>query len=286
MIKKFLLFGIVVVLNTYSFSAVVNEKLYILRDSLTMTDGVKIPYLTFNDVQVYSSTNARIEININDQLDLWIVNQDTTSHEFEIKGITSIYSIAAGDSIFTSNIFTSSGAYIFYDTKEFPKYAYLGLSGMIVVKNHNHASFYWNIKDHRSNWNTVLTSGSAVDWTNYYPNYFTINGLSSPNINLDSDAHVTGSVGDTLIIYVSNTGQSIHPLHFHGYHVDILSSSKFPSHIGRSKDTEGVFSFECSVLRLIPDKPGEYPVHDHNLVATTGGNIYPLGMFLTMLITP
>jgi hypothetical protein len=43
---------------------------------------------------------------------------------------------------------------------------------------------------------------------------------------------------------------------------------------------------EGSVFRLIPDQPGEFPVHDHNLVATTGGNIYPLGMFLTMMITP
>ena len=157
---------------------------------------------------------------------------------------------------------------------------------MIAVKDHQYDSFFWNIKEHKDTWNNIITSGGTVNWTNYYPNYFTINGNSAPNINSDNDAHVVGSVGDTLMIYVANTGQSIHPLHFHGYHIEIVYSSKFPEHVGRSKDSEGIYSFEGSVFRLVPDQPGEYPVHDHNLVATTGGNLYPLGMFLTMIITP
>lgn len=269
-----------------SYSATVNERIVILRDSLTLSDGGKIPYITFNFTEIYNSTNSRVELNLNDQLDLWVVNFDTTVHEFAIKGVTSVFSIPVGDSIFTSNIFNSAGAFIFYDPINFPDNAYLGLSGMIAVKDHSHASFFWNIKEHKDAWNNSITSGGTVNWSNYYPNYFTINGKSAPNINSDVDARVTGSVGDTLMIYVTNTGQSIHPLHFHGYHVDVMYSSKFPSHVGRSKDSEGVYSFEGSVFRLIPNQPGEYPVHDHNLVATTGGNIYPLGMFLTMLITP
>ena len=50
------------------------------------------------------------------------------------------------------------------------------------------------------------------------------------------------------------------------------------------KDTFPVYSMETVVLELVPDKVGEYPVHDHNLVAVSGANLYPNGMFLTLFI--
>ena len=120
------------------------------------------------------------------------MNSDTVVHEFAIKGITSKYSIPAGDSIFTSNVFTDAGVFIFYDPLNYPNNAYIGLSGMIAVKGHQYTSFFWNIKEHRDSWNDLITSGGTVSWNNYYPNYFTINGNSAPNINTDADARVTG----------------------------------------------------------------------------------------------
>ncbi|MBL4862530.1 MAG: multicopper oxidase domain-containing protein [Crocinitomicaceae bacterium] len=269
-----------------TFSATVNERICIFSDSLEVSTGGKIPYVTFSETESFNATNARIELNIGDELDVWVVNYDTVVHEFQIKGFTVPLSIPVNDSINVVNIFPDAGVYIYLDPLNFPDNAYLGLSGMIVVKDHSHASFYWNIKEHKDTWNSILTSGSTVNWNDYYPNFFTINGKSSPNINLDPAARITGNVGDTLMIYVTNTGQSIHPLHFHGYHVDIQFSSRNPEHVGRSKDSQGVYPYEGVVFRLIPDKPGEFPVHDHNLIATTGGNYYPLGMFLTMLIQP
>ena len=284
--KLILVLVFIIVGHCWNYAAVIDETIYIVSDSLGFSDGSKVPYKTFNSTPSYTETNFRIVIDQNDQLDLWVVNFDTITHEFRIKGITTTYSIPAGDSIFTSNVFTNLGLFIFHDPLGFPDNTYLGLGGMIAVKNHNHTSFYWNIKEHRDDWNFNLTSGGSVDWNTYDPNYFTINGRGAPNINLDPDARVTGNVGDTIMIYVANTGQSIHPLHFHGYHIDVVYSSKFPSHVGRSKDSEGVYPMEASIFRLVPDKPGEYPVHDHNLVATTGGGLYPFGMFLTMLIGP
>ena len=53
-----------------SFSATINEHLYILRDSLNFSDGSKVPYITFNTVETFNSSNARIELNVSDQLDL------------------------------------------------------------------------------------------------------------------------------------------------------------------------------------------------------------------------
>ena len=124
-----------------------------------------------------------------------------------------------------------------------------------------------------------------VPWSVYYPNYFTINARSNPEINQDPLARIKGKVGDTLILYLANTGQSIHSIHFHGYHALVLYSSKNPSHVNRSKDTHPIYPMESLVLMIVPDKPGEYPVHDHNLVAASANNRYPNGMFTTMLIT-
>lgn len=154
------------------------------------------------------------------------------------------------------------------------------------MKDNVHQSFYWNVKEHQTGYNSTVFSGGSPDWSNYYPEYFTINGRSNPSINLDASARIVGNVGDTLMIYIANTGQSIHSIHFHGYHVKVVNSSKEPTHAGRSKDSLPVFPSETMVLQLIPDKPGEYPVHDHNLIGTTGGNLYPQGMFTTILIAP
>tara|TARA_B110000908_G_scaffold150299_1_gene184210 strand:+ start:1210 stop:2106 length:897 start_codon:yes stop_codon:yes gene_type:complete len=269
-----------------SLSATVNKSLYIVSDSLLTVDSTKVPYLTFNETATYNQNNPIINLMQGDTLDLWVYNTDNTLHEFVIKGISSVISISANDSVFLQTVFTAKGSYIYHDPSDFPKNTYLGLAGMIVVKNHNHASFYWNIKEHNSDWNNQLFNGNTVNWNNYDPKYFTINSKSNPNINNDTLARVIGQVGDTLYLHITNTGLSIHSMHFHGYHAIIKYSSKNISHHNREKDTFPIYPMETLVLQFVPDKEGEYPIHDHNLVAVMGNNIYPNGMFSTILITP
>lgn len=280
----FLLIG--VMLTSHSQAATVNTSLYILRDSIAFDTGEKLPYATFNATNSFEEPNSRIVVNVGDQLILNVVNFDSETRAFAIKGETSTVSIPAGDSVEVTYDCLNSGVFIFYDPTNFPDIASTGLAGMLVVKDHNHSSFYWNIKEHQSNWNDTIYAGGNVDWTSYYPDYFTINGKSNPHINNDADARIIGSVGDTLRINLANTGQSIHSMHFHGYHVKIVSSSRDPQHAGRLKDSLPIYPFETLVLELVPDKEGEYPVHDHNLIGTTGGGVYPMGMFTTMLIAP
>jgi hypothetical protein len=38
------------------------------------------------------------------------------------------------------------------------------------------------------------------------------------------------------------------------------------------------------MVELVPDKPGRYPIHNHNLVTTTVGGNYPGGMMMHMHI--
>ena len=283
--RAFLILALVSLTSAVN-AAVVFDTVYIIQDSIQVSSGDKLPYITFNETTTFSQTNARIVLNQGDQLELLIVNLDAMDHEFEIKNQTITYTIPAGNQLNISHTFTDVGIFIFRDPINFPDYSSIGLSGMIAVKNHSHTSFYWNIKEHKAGLNTDVLTGGSVDWTLYYPEFFTINGNSHPNINTDVSARITGNVGDTLILYIANTGQSIHPMHFHGYHVEVLFSSKFPQHVGRMKDSQGIYPSEGVVLQFVPDKVGEYPVHDHNLIATTGANLYPLGMFTTILITP
>lgn len=264
----------------------VNTSLYILRDSIHFDNGTALPYATFNAPNAYSSTNARIVVDLGDQLDLWVVNFDTDAHDFRIQGETSTVSIPAGDSVQVLYDCNNPGVFIFHDPANFPDLASVGLSGMLVVKNTQHAGFYWNIKEHQVGYNDSVFVGTTPDWLSYYPGHFTINGKSNPHINNDPDARVVGNVGDTIYVYMANTGQSVHSMHLHGYHATIVYSSKDPSQVGWSKDSMPILPSETMIIKIVPDKPGEYPVHDHNLIGTTGGNIYPQGMFTTLLIAP
>ncbi len=267
--------------------ALVDKELYIISDSLETVHGSKMPYITFNDSDVFTAYNPVIELQQGDSLRLWVFNQDSIAHEFQIINImTSAVSIPSMDSVYVPLLFSNVGNFIYHDPLQFPKNTFLGLGGMIVVKDHAHDSFYWNIKEHDEQWSNILVNNGTVNWSNYQPEYFTINANSNPNINMDTTARIVGNVGDTLMLYIANTGQSIHSMHFHGYHGTVMYSSKNSAHHGWEKDTYAIYPMETVIIRIVPDKEGEYPVHDHNLVAVTGNNLYPNGMFTTILIAP
>ena len=268
------------------FASTVERNLYIISDSIQTVDSISIPYLSFNETDVYTKDSPIINLNSGDTLKLWVYNLDSITHSFVIKDLSDNYTIPAGDSIYIEQFFMDEGLYIYHDATDYPKNTYLGLAGMIVVNDLDVQKFYWNIKEHNAQWNFDLVNSLDVDWANYNPKYFTINGNSNPHINSDSLSRITGVVGETLYLNIANTGLSIHSMHFHGYHAEIMYSSAHANHVGRIKDTFPIYPMETLVLKIEPHQAGEYPIHDHNLVAITGNNIYPNGMFTTILITP
>ncbi|MBL4707725.1 MAG: multicopper oxidase domain-containing protein [Flavobacteriales bacterium] len=283
--KKYFLTFFCCILFNIGYGATINQILHINSGYYMAVDSSQFPYYSFNESANFQAENKRIIIAPNDSLFLMIINTDSITHGFNIKNYVGVNrTILAGDTAYVSCSFSVSGMHIYYDSYNYPNNRYMGLSGMIVVENSTASKFFWNIKEHQKLWNKFISTGTAVTWQNYYPDYFTINGKSNPHINSDTTARVIGKLGDTIRIYIANTGQSVHSLHFHGYHSSIIYSSKHPIHVGRLKDTFSVYRMESLILELIPDQKGEYPVHDHNLVAVSGGHIYPNGMFLTILI--
>jgi FtsP/CotA-like multicopper oxidase with cupredoxin domain len=284
-VKQFLLAALLFLTAFTSGAATINQTLYINRGTFVTVGNTMFPYMAYNSTPSFSPQNTLIDLNTGDVLVVKVINNDSIVHGFDVKGYAGVNAtINPGDSIIDTLIFSSEQVYIYYDSYLYPDNRYMGLGGMICVSNASvNKKFYWNIKEHETGFNNTIGAGGNVSWSAYDPDYFTINGLSHPDLQNDTTARVTGTVGDTIRIFMVNTGQSAHSIHFHGFHCKILYSTA-SGQAGWLKDTFPLKSMEGMVLEMIPDKVGEYSVHDHNLVAVSGGNTHPNGMFIIMLI--
>lgn len=267
-----------------SYVAKSADTLYINSGIYTAVDGNTFPTWSFNSDTTYQANNVQLYKAVGESIDVVLINNDSLVHGIKVQSTAICDTLSPSDTVSFSISFSAEGGYLFYDHIQYPTGIRMGLSGVVFVGNFDHA-FFWNIKEHQSVWNDSLIQNTSASLMDYYPDYFLINGNSNPDINQDSVAKVIGDVGDTIRIYIANTGRSIHSLHFHGYHLKIIASSRNSNEIGWNKDTFAVYPMESMILELVPDKPGEYPVHDHNLVAVTGGGMYPSGMFITLLIS-
>jgi FtsP/CotA-like multicopper oxidase with cupredoxin domain len=264
----------------------INQSLFINRGTLVTVKNTTLSFLAFNTSTVYNSANAVVSCLKTDTIIFNVTNNDTAVHGFKVKNYPGItYTISPAASISATLITTQRSIFIYYDHLAYPRNTYMGLAGMVAVKNKAADKvYYWNMKEHLTSFNQQL--GYNVNWGNYYPDYFTINSKSYSQLQLDPTVKINAQKNDTLYIYVANTGQSMHSLHFHGFHPKTLYSDCKKIQNSWVKDTWGMFSMDAMVLQLIPDKTGRYSVHDHNLVAVTGGNTHPNGMFTIMDISP
>ena len=284
-IKKLILavFLATVLCCTLGYSKTVRQTLYINKGLMKMVNNyAQLPYTAFNVTSFFVATNAHIAVTMGDSLLLTIKNTDSKTHGFSIQNTEiSNLMILAQDSIKVKMKMKDMGTYIFYDPIEYPKNRYLGLAGLIAVKSKgNYKNYYWNFKEHSTAFNTQLDKNLAVNWDTYYPDFFTCNSLSYPESRKDTTANILGNVGDTIHIFMANTGQAQHVIHFHGFHSRIIYTNKYKKYIGYSKDSFAMESMQTMVLELVLDKTGEYPVHDHNLLAMTGNKMHPYGMML------
>ena len=144
--------------------------------------------------------------------------------------------------------------------------------------------FSWDLWDQSPELAEDVFNGEATAIPSVYrPTFFSINGGVDP-MDMMTGAVVMGNVGDSIYISIVNTGNMIHNIHFHGYHVEIIQSLEKPESIGWEKDSFPVFVKDAMTLLLVPHQPGEFPVHNHNLVATLFNNGSSLGMITMLMI--
>jgi len=268
-----------------TFSATVYDTLYINKSPYTI-GSFTFDACVFNDSVNFKLENAVIELNEGDNLQLHVVNNDTLEHTFTIDGVINNNNTisAGGTKDFTIN-FNNVGAYRFYSDVFYGKH--LGASSIIMYGYENYPKYYWNMFEQSDTLSHEIASlqTTAIPFT-YQPDIFTINLKVYPDLNNDVHAKINQQVGDTIYIAVLNSGKMFHTLHFHGYHVDIISASINSKYNGWSKDSFGILENEMVLVRLVPDQPGMYPVHEHNLINVTTNGVYPGGMLNLINIQP
>jgi hypothetical protein len=235
----------------------------------------------------WTEQNTVLEAAANTSWPLVVVNLDSLEHEFTVLAAeTESVLLEPADTVNLMVPALEMGTYRYGLTDG--QGVGLGAQGMIQIGLANQGTplFHWNLCDWETAAMAEWSAGESPSEGPYVPNYFTINERVFPNTLEDENAVVVSAVGDTSWISIANHGRMDHVLHFHGFHVTILSSNMQPERIGWSKDTVPIKQGEGMTVQLVTDQAGVYPVHDHNLIAVTNAGFYPGGMLTQIQVMP
>ncbi len=283
--KKTFYFLVILCWVNFGFGATVFDTLYINKSS-TSVGGFTVKVCVFNDSSQFSLENSIIELNEGDILQLHVVNNDSLEHSLTIDGILESGNLipANGFNDFTLT-FSNPGPYRFYSNSFYGKE--LGASSIIMYGYENYPKYYWNMFEQSSILSDEIANLQTTSIPfDYQPDVFMINMKVYPDLENDIHAKITQNVGDTIYITVVNSGKMFHTLHFHGYHVEIVNASINTRYNGWIKDSFGILINETMLLKLVPDQPGLFPVHEHNLINVTTNGVYPGGMLNLLNIQP
>jgi len=252
-------------------------QLFINPVNLTIED-LDYTLCSFNASETPDPENEVIRLSVDEMLNLTVTNLDDLPHNFTIDGILeNDNSIAAGGSETFSLSFNSEGTWRYYS--DFSYGTLLGASGIILVGYESFPCFYWNLLDIDGELSNEIAVQSVTEIPiTYAPELFFINGARYPLTLENPETVVSISLGETAIISVINSGYMDHVLHFHGFHIEIVSAQIQSNRVGWIKDSIPLKSGEAMTFRLVGNQVGIYPVHDHNLIAVTNVGTYPGGM--------
>lgn len=282
--------NVILVTVTAALSVIIAETH--AQDTLWINTGVwhqsadTLPALRFNASENFDTSNVAIEIPSDQTWSLTVINHDSLPHEFEIQGFeNSGGNILAGDTANFDFLFMSMGTYRYFTSDE--RGLLLGAAGVIKCGLDLPLQFHWNLADWMPSRLDSAEAGGSVVWNeDYVPKYFSINSHSYPHTPLDANGYISVNQGDTCTISIVNNGFMDHVLHFHGFHVEIISTTHQPSRVGWIKDTISILRGEGVTVKLIANQEGIYPVHNHNLIAVTNSGFYPGGMFTLINVEP
>jgi hypothetical protein len=249
-------------------------------------EGLEYTLCSFNSSDIPNSKNEVIRLGLDEELNLTITNLDDLPHNLFIDDILEDGAIIQAGQTETFTIsFDSEGTWRYYSS-----YSYgdlLGASGIILVGYESFPTFYWNLLDIDGELSNEIADEMVTEIpSDYAPELFFINGARYPNTLEDPQTLVSLNLGETGIISVVNSGYMDHVLHFHGFHIEILSAQIQSDRVGWIKDSIPIKSGEAMTFRLVANQVGMYPVHDHNLIAVTNVGTYPGGMLTQIQVQP
>ncbi len=247
--------------------------------------GSSHPVLRFLATADAFGSNAVVDLEANAPLAASVANLDSVDHVLVIDDVDwAGVEIPAGDTVAFEWPALPMGSYRYHLDGE--RGNYLQASGVLRSGIDAEHAFVWHVADLEAAVLDTVAAGGAWNAATYTPDFFTINEAHYPHTLDDPRALVSVQLGDSAIISVANAGQMDHVFHFHGFHVEILQSTRSPERVGWLKDSVPVRRGEGLTLLLVPDQTGTYPVHDHNLIAVTNAGFYPGGMLTQIIVSP
>jgi FtsP/CotA-like multicopper oxidase with cupredoxin domain len=179
------------------------------------------------------------------------------------------------------------GSYVFYDNRNGLLGRAMGLAGALIVRprdgvnrlydggpgfNREHLAVFQEVD---SRLNLTIDNGGAYDMKNFEPNFFFVNNV----------AYVRGGgvefllgLEENVAIRFVNAGLIYYPMHFHGYHVNVVTRNRVPETFVIEKDTVSIRPGEVvEVILPVGLQAGLYPLHSHYVPAVTNNGTYAGG---------
>ena len=243
-----------------------------------------------NDDGTFGIPGPVLSANEGDFITVTLENETHQDHTVAFEGIALGPTVPPGGRGTVTFDAPHAGTYVYHDPTIDPVNRALGMYGALVVTPSANAEEIWAggprvsrqflqiVSELDETWNVLAGQGRAVDPVSYRPNYFFLNGRGFPDSDLDPNAHIRGAVGETILIRWVNAGVVPHSLHTHGYHFKILQESGLPKVGVREKDNVPVYPLRTLDVLITLDQPGQYPIHDHILMANTANGVYPKGI--------
>lgn len=273
-------------LGQLAFGTQKQVELHINAGMAEYMDSIRIPTLSYNSASTFSQKSMVVFFQLSDTVTFLVTNHTTQEHGIRFLFSSKEVVVNSGATSSLTLSFKEPGVFEGVDPSSVEG-QYMGLKMLVVVapeKDDFDKTFVWCLRDFERALCKKIEGGASFNLSQYKPDYFAINGFIYPETMNDPLSTITGKVGDKIRVVMYGAGMAGHSIHFHGYHVEVLSSNKYPKKKGLMKDTVPIKRGEIVVLELVPHQPGEYPVHNHNLAAVMSGGMYPNGQFSIMTI--
>jgi FtsP/CotA-like multicopper oxidase with cupredoxin domain len=285
-----------------NYSLFLQQGIVDIKDSPDTNFGAKLlDVWGFSSIETNPAGNnivpgVTIDAEINKAVTISVKNNLLAAHNFSFKNpqfdssAPSNGSIAAGQSKTYTITPKTEGIYIYSDAMNNGVNQSLGLYGVMIVRPATSLgnvvwtggpSFTkevtWVIADlDYKNYNTVaITSGATnVKTADYKANYFLMNGMNGFQAMGDPATTIQGTIGETVLVRIANTGQYSQSLHFHGNHFQVISRNGLRLKEFEFQDTINVKPNQTAMVLYKIDQVGHYPMHVHTAQMETGGGVY------------
>ena len=263
----------------------------------TMVNGTSIFIWQFNDANGTGpgALASGIAVNEGDTVNVTVTNNLDRAINFVIPGVmVNTPSVSPGSSHTYSFTAPAAGSYLYTDDMNGEVGKAMGLAGPMVVMPGNSSNNLYSggpafdrqytlfMSDLDDRLNSAVANGGSYDMNNYEPNFFFANGLSYPDTKTGGDTLVTMGVGEDVAIRFVNGGCITYPMHFHGYHVNVVSRDRVVETLVVEKDTVQVELSSCVDVILPVAQAGIFPLHTHYVPGVTAGGVYPNGGLILM----